>query len=139
MEAEDVVFEDRCKLNGAVAHLGRNDVHVFRQTINEDTDGVVTLGGAWQTSHEVDGYGVPTGGWNRKRLKQAGRDEGGGFVELAAVACTDVGGDVGIHAWPPNMTSEDVHGGVFALMTREGGVVCVVEEAVAEVRIVRDA
>ena len=72
-------------------------------------------------------------------MKKAGRNERGGFVELAAVACTDVGGDVSIHAWPPNITSEDVHGGVLALMTREGGVVCVVEEAVTEVLVVRDA
>ncbi len=139
METEDVILEDCCKLNGAVAHLGRNDVHVFRQTINEDTDGVVTLGGAGQTCHEVDGDGVPTESRNGERLKKAGRNERGGFVELAAMACTDVGGDVRIHARPPNMTSEDVHGGVFALMTREGSVVCVVQEAVTEVLVVRDA
>ena len=112
---------------------------VLRQAIDEDTDGVMTVGGAWKSGHDVDRDGVPAGCRNGKRLKQTGRNERGWFVELAAVAGTDVGGDVCIHAWPPNMTSEDVHCCVFALMSRKRGVVCIVEKAVAEVRVVRDA
>jgi hypothetical protein len=92
-----------------------------------------------KTRHEVDRDGVPTGSWNGERLKEAGRDERGGFVELAGMTCTDIGGDVRIHAWPPNMTSEDVYGGVFAVMIREGSVVCVMQEAVTKVLVVRDA
>ncbi len=72
-------------------------------------------------------------------MKEAGRDERGGFVELAAVACAYIRGDVGSHAWPPNMSSEDVHGRVLPLMTRKWRVVCVVEEAVAKVGVVRNA
>ncbi len=50
-------------------------------------------------------------------MKEDGRNERGGCVEGAAVARAYIRGDVGSHAWPPNMSSKDVQGRVFALMT----------------------
>ena len=117
VKTEDVVAEESGELDGAVAHFGRNNVNVLGETIDEDADSIVALGCAWKTGHEVDGDGVPTGCRDGKRLEQAGRNEGRRLVELTAVACADVGSDVGRHAWPPNMSSKDVEGRVFALMT----------------------
>ena len=139
VKTEDVVLEDRGKLDGAVAHFCRNDVDVFGQTIDKDTNGVMTLGGAGKSGHEVNGDGVPTGCRNGKRLKEAGRNERRWFVELAAVACADIRIDVGSHAWPPNVSRKDVHSRVLPLMTRKWRVVCVMEEAVAKIVVVRNA
>jgi hypothetical protein len=72
-------------------------------------------------------------------LEQADGNEGRWLVELAAVACSDIGCHVGSHAWPPNMSSKDVQGCVFALMSRERRIVSVVKEAVAKVLVVGNA
>jgi hypothetical protein len=55
------------------------------------------------------------------------------------VACSDIRCDVGSHVWPPYVTGEDVEGGVFTLVSGEGSVVGVVEEAMTKVFVVGDA
>ena len=114
-------------------------MNVLGETIDEDAYGIVALGCAWETGHEVDGDGVPKGRRYGKRLEKAGRNEERRFVELAAVAGPDIGCHVGSHAWPPNMSSQDVQSCVFALMSRERRVVSVVKEAVAKVLVIGNA
>jgi hypothetical protein len=136
MEAEDVVTEECSELDCAVVHLGGDNVDVFGGAINQGTYSVVTFGCSWEAGHEVDRDGVPTGFWYGEGLEKAGGNQRRWFIDLAAVACPYIGSNVGRHAWPPKVSSENVQGSVLALVSRKRRVVCVVKEAMSKVLVV---
>ena len=70
---------------GEVNHLGK--------TVNKDSDGIETRGGARKMGNEVHRNGTPRSFWDGERLEKAIRAFGRGFVSLAL----GTGGNVFLH------------------------------------------
>ena len=61
-------------------------------------------------------------------MEESSRSEGGRFVDLAFVACLDIGSDISSHAEPPQVAGKNLQGSVLSLVSCILGIVGFVQE-----------
>jgi hypothetical protein len=139
----DVVNEDVRELLGGDGLVDADEDGLLGEHANEGGDGVVGVTvvakAAGELGDEVKGDMTPGARGNGVRAEETRRGAGGGLDALTGSTAGDVGADCAAHAWPPEALGDGVDGLLEARVSSGGGVVILVEEALADVRVGRYA